>query len=72
MVAKVNILFISLSPLVLQKVITEICNGESSSFVPASNRHTARADSGDRTDGEAAYYPPEGYPRGSTYQPGPA
>ena len=56
----------------MQKISTETYAVEPSSSVPASNRHTARADSGDRTDDAAAYCPPAVYPRGSTYQPSPA
>ena len=49
-----NVFFISLSPLVLQKVSTEICNVESSSSFPASSHHTARAGSDVHTGGATA------------------
>lgn len=45
---------------------------QSSLYAHASNHHTARAGSDVRTGGAAAYFPPAGFLRGSTYQPGPA
>lgn len=64
--------FISLSPLVLQKVSTEIYSVVPSLSVLASIPHTALAGSDAHTDGGAACYPPAVSLHGSTCWPGPA